>query len=170
MKPSGTLDRLRFVSPSRQLITKALLAGLIGGVVGSAAKLIGEAVYPPRTQGQEPPPAVLAEKIAGHPLTKGQKTAATQAFHWVLGTAIGGAYAVAAEFLPVVTVGYGVAFGIAVMLGTHESTIPLLGLDKPPTQQPLREHTSELATHAFYGFAVEFVRRRLMRRWKVMAA
>jgi putative membrane protein len=63
------------------------------------------------------------------------------------------------------------AFATArVTRGTHESTLPLLGLDKPPTQQPLREHTSELATHAFYGFAVEFVRRRLMRRWKVMAS
>lgn len=156
---------MQLLRPSRQIITKALLAGLLGGVAGSAAKLIGEAIYPPRTQGQEPPPAVLAEKIAGHSLSKGQKTAATQLFHWTTGTAMGGVYGMAAEFLPVVTAGYGVAFGIAVMLGTHESTLPLLGLDKPPTQQPLREHSSELATHALYGFAVEFVRRRLMRRW-----
>ena len=161
---------MNFQSPSRRFIAQGLIAGLIGGVGGSATKLIGEAIYPPRTQGQEPPPAVLAEKVAGHPLSETHKTIATQFFHWTLGTGIAGAYGAAAEFSPIVTVGYGVAFGIAVMLGTHESTLPLLGLDKPPTQQPLREHTSELATHALYGFVVEFIRRRLVKRWRVVAS
>lgn len=147
------------------LVATGLLAGFVGGIVGSGAKLVGEAIYPPRTQGQEPPPAVLAEKIAGHPLSEHQKNVATQVFHWTLGTGIAAVYGAAAVVAPVVTVGYGVGFGLVVLLTTHESTLPLLGLDKPPTQQPLREHTSELATHALYGFFVEAVRRWLMRRW-----
>lgn len=156
-------------SASNRLVVKGLVAGLLGGVVGSGAKLIGEAIYPPRTQGQEPPPAVLAEKLAGHPLSAQQKTLATQAFHWTTGAGIGAAYGAVAEVFPVVTIGYGLAFGMAVLLGTHETLLPLLGLDKPPTQQPLREHSSEVLTHGFYGFSVEAVRRWLMRRWRAAA-
>jgi putative membrane protein len=154
----------------RKLVAKGLLAGAIGGLAGSAAKLVGELVYPPRTQGQEPPPAVLAEKVAGHPLTKTQKTLATQGFHWTFGAGIGAVYGLAAEFSPLVTLGYGVVFGEVVLLTTHESTLPMLGLDRPPLEQPLREHTSEAITHAMYGAGTELVRRWLMRRWRARTA
>ena len=39
---------------------------------------------PPVVQFQEAPPAVLAEKLAGHPLSTGQKEAASQSFHWTM--------------------------------------------------------------------------------------
>jgi putative membrane protein len=106
----------------------------------------------------------LAEKLAGHSLDKTSKTIATQVFHWTTGSLVGAVYGGVAEVAPVVTAGYGVGFGIAVLLLTHESALPLLGLDKPPTQQPFREQSSEVATHAFYGFAVEAVRRWLRKR------
>lgn len=127
--------------------------------MGSGAKLVGEWLYPPRTQGQEPPPAVLAEKLAGHPLSEQQKTIASQAFHWTSGSLAGAIYGGVAEVAPIVTVGYGVGFGLVVLLLTHESTLPLLGLSKPPTQLPMREQSSEVLTHALYGFSVEVVRR-----------
>ena len=154
----------------RRMIAKGLLAGLIGGIAGSAAKLIGEAIYPPRTLGQEAPPALLVEKVVGHPITKGQQTLASQCFHWTFGAGLGAAYGVAAEFVPQVKVLYGVAFGWAVLVGTHESALPALGLVEPPLKQPFQEQTSEIATHALYGFVTEFVRRRLMRYWKRKAA
>lgn len=155
---------------SGRMIAKGVLAGLLGGIVGSGAKLVGEWLYPPRTQGQEPPPAVLAEKLAGHPLNEHQKTIATQVFHWTTGSLAGALYGGIAEVAPIVTVGYGVGFGIVVLLLTHESALPLLGLDKPPTQQPLREQTSEVLTHALYGFAVEVVRRWWRKRSQLHSA
>lgn len=150
---------MQFKKVSRSTLAKGLLAGLLGGIAGSGAKLVGEWIYPPRTQGQEAPPAVLAEKLAGHPLSKTSKTIATQTFHWTTGSLMGAVYGGVAEVAPIVTVAYGVGFGIVVLLTTHESTLPLLGLDKPPAQQPFREQSSEVATHALYGFAVEVVRR-----------
>ena len=51
-------------------LVKGFLAGAIGGLVGAAAKAAGEAVYPPRTQGQIPPPAVLVNRMAARPLTE----------------------------------------------------------------------------------------------------
>ena len=154
----------------RRMIAKGLLAGLIGGVAGSAAKLIGEAIYPPRTLGQKAPPALLVEKIVGHPISKSQQTLASQSFHWTFGAGLGAAYGVAAQFVPQVTVLYGVAFGWAVLVSTHESVLPALGLVEPPLQQPFQEQTSEIATHAMYGFTTEFVRRLLMRYWRRKAA
>lgn len=140
-------------------IASGILAGFIGGIAGSGVKLIGEKIYPPRTEGQEAPPAVLAEKLAGHPLSTEKKTVATQAFHWTTGSLTGAFYGGVAEVAPVVTIGYGVAFGLVVFLFTHETTLPLLGLDKSPFQQPAREQTSELITHSLYGIGTEVVRR-----------
>ncbi len=157
------MDILRY---GHRLVAKGLLAGALGGLAGGVSKLAGELIYPPRTQGQQTPPALLAEKIAGHPLRKSLQTAATQVFHWTFSVGIGALYGAAAEFAPIVTSGYGVVFGEVVLLTTHESTLPLLGLNEPPLQQPAREQKSEIITHAMYGVTVEAIRRFLMRRWR----
>ncbi len=140
-------------------IAKGLLAGALGGIAGSGAKIVGELIYPPRTLGQVPPPVILAERMAGHPLTKTQQNASMQAIHFVFGAATGAVYGAAAEFAPVVTVGYGSVFGFIMQFFTHESLVPLAGLDVPPWEQPLREHTSEFFTHVLYGLATEAGRR-----------
>ncbi len=141
-----------------------VLAGAIGGLAGSAAKIASEAVYPPRTLGQTPPPVVLAERIAGHPLSHSQQLISMEAIHWTFGAVVGAVYGGAAEVLPIVRLGYGVAFGLVLQQFTQESAVPQLGLDKPPLQQPLREHASEFVSHGFYGLATELVRRFIRRR------
>lgn len=155
---------MEILSHGRGFVAKGLLAGALGGLAGGVSKMAGELMYPPRTQGQEAPPAILAEKMAGHPLSKPLQTAATQVFHWTFSVGVGAMYGAAAEFAPIVTIGYGVVFGEVVLLTTHESTLPLLGLNEPPLQQPAREQKSEIITHAMYGLTVEAFRRFLMRR------
>ncbi len=148
---------------SRSVVTrsvaKGLLAGLIGGLVGSTAKIVGEIIYNPRTQGQTPPPVILAERIAGHPLDTHTQNVAMQTIHYVFGGATGAIYGAAAEFAPIVTVGYGAAFGVVLQLFTHETLVPAAGLDVPAPQQPAREHLSEFFTHILYGVSTEIVRR-----------
>jgi putative membrane protein len=145
------------------MVLAGVFAGAIGGIAGSAAKIAGEAVYPPRTLGQTPPPIVLAERIAGHPLSARTQLIAMEAIHWTFGAAVGAVYGGVGEVFPLVRVGYGIVFGLVLQLFTHESLVPLMGLDRPPWQQPLREHTSEFLTHGCYGLATEIVRR-LVRR------
>ena len=157
---------MQVLRQGRRLIAEGLLAGALGGLAGGVSKLAGELLYPPRTQGQEAPPAILAEKIVGHPLSKPYQAASTQVFHWTFSVGIGAIYGAAAEFSPIVTTGYGVFFGEIVLLATHESTLPMLGLNEPPLQQPMREQTSEIVTHAMYGVTVEVIRRALMRRFR----
>ena len=150
-------------NPSRS-IPKGLAAGLIAGLAGSLVKAAGELLYNPRTEGQTPPPAVLAEKAAGHPLSKAQRTAATQAIHYTFGGLTGAVYGAAAEVFPAVTVGFGAVFGIVLQLLTHESLVPAAGLDVPAPRQPAREHLSELFTRILYGVSTEATRRALRNR------
>jgi putative membrane protein len=148
----------------KRSVAKGLLAGLIGGLVGSAVKTVGEIIYNPRTQGQTSPPVLLAERVLGRPLNKQQQTQAEQTIHYVFGGATGAIYGAAAEFAPIVTFGYGAAFGIVLQLFTHETLVPAAGLDVPAPQQPLREHLSELFTHILYGVSTEIVRRVVRKR------
>ncbi len=148
----------------RRNIAKGLLCGLLGGVAGSVAKIAGELVYDPRNQGQTPPPVVLERKLVGHPMTHAQEQTGMQVIHFIFGAGTGAIYGVAAEFAPIVTAGYGSAFGFVLQFFTHESLVPLAGLDVPPWKQPAREHTSEFFTHILYGVATEAVRRYLRKK------
>ncbi len=149
---------------SSRMLLAGILAGLLGGLAGSVAKIVGEVIYPPRTLGQVPPPLLLAERIAGRPLSHTEGQVAIQAIHFTFGAVVGGIYGGVAEAVPLVTAGSGVVFGLVLQLFTHESAVPALGLDVPAPQQPLREHLSEFFTHALFGLATELVRRRVRRR------
>ena len=136
-------------------LTKGLIAGLMGGLVATAVKTVAEKFYPPRTEGQTPAPAVLAEKVAGHELSTAQSAVATQAIHWSFGAMAGAAYGALVEYYPAASAKEGASFGVALETLTHESALPAMGLSGNPTS---REHTSELATHVAYGVVTEIVR------------
>ena len=115
-------------------LLKGFAAGMIGGLVATAAKSLAEKMYPPRINGEPEPPEMMAEKIAGHPL------------------------GVLAELYPKVTSKNGATFGLTLMSLTHEGALPALGLDEPAEDQSFREHTSEATTHIVYGVVTEKVR------------
>ena len=138
---------------------KGALAGFVGGLAGSAAKMLAEKIYPPRTRGQKAPPVVLAEKVAGHRLNSSEKTAATQGLHWSFGPLVGAVYGAVVEYEPEVAARNGVAFGLGLNALTHEGALPLLGLTEKVQDQPRQEKWSEVASHAVYGFVTESVRR-----------
>ena len=147
-------------SPRRtRSVWKGFIAGAIGGLVGAAAKAAGEKVYPPRTQGQIAPPAVLLNLMSAEPLSEEEEEVSVQAIHWGFGALVGGVYGVVAEYAPIATGRLGADFGIALCGVTHVSALPLLGLTESPENQTVREHASELMTHAVYGVTTEVVRR-----------
>ena len=111
---------------------------MIGGAVGSGVKAFAERPFPPRPESKDSPPAVLAQKVAGRELSEHEKEVAQNAIHWTFGTLIGGVYGALVELEPRVGTGLGIPFGAALWVGTHETAVPALGLDAPPTQLPLR--------------------------------
>jgi putative membrane protein len=138
---------------------KGFVAGAIGGLAGAAAKAAAEAVYPPRIQGQIPPPAVLVNRISDRPLSEAEEEATVRAIHWSFGALVGGVYGTLAEYQPAVTGRVGTNFGVTLCGITHAATLPWMGLTEKPEDQPLREHASELVSHAIYGATTEIVRR-----------
>lgn len=140
-------------------LAKGLLAGLIAGVAATAVKTFAERIYPPRTHGEPEPPAVLAEKLAGHPLEGTSKTVATESIHWGFGAVAGAVYGALAEFYPAATAKDGASFGLALATLTHGSVLPAIGLEAEPKDQTMREKTSEMGTHVMFGVVAETVRR-----------
>jgi putative membrane protein len=143
-------------------LAKGILAGLIGGLVATAAKSLAEKIYAPRTHGEpEPPelPELLAVKVAGRELTLVQKKTAAEAIQWGFGAATGAAYGALAEYVPTVTSKDGASFGMALVTLTHQGALPMMGLAARPGEQTVREKTSEMTSHIVYGVVTETVRR-----------
>ena len=140
-------------------LAKGVVAGLVGGIVATAAKTLAERFYPPRVHGEPEPPEVLAEKIAGHELTGTSKTVAAESIHWVFGATAGAAYGALAEFYPIATGREGANFGMTLMALTHEGALPAMGLSAEPADQTNREKSSEMVTHVVFGLVTEAVRR-----------
>jgi putative membrane protein len=140
-------------------LAKGILAGLIGGLVATAAKSLAEKIYAPRTHGEPEPPVLLAEKVAGHELTIVQRKISSEAIHWGFGAATGAAYGALAEYVPTVTSKDGANFGMALVTLTHQGALPAMGLGARPGEQTAREKTSEMTSHIVYGVVTETVRR-----------
>jgi putative membrane protein len=140
-------------------LAKGLLAGLIGGLVATAAKTLVERVYPPHTHGEPEPSEILAEKLAGHELEGTEREVATEAIEWGFGALTGAAYGALVEYYPAATAKDGAGFGMALSSLTHGTMLPAMGLAAEPEEQTVRERTSEMATHVVYGVVTETVRR-----------
>ena len=72
-------------------------------------------------------------------------------------------YGAAAEVMPGVTAGSGLAYGAAVWIGADEAFTPLLGLSKRPVEYPVSTHAYALSSHLVYGVTTEVIRRAVRR-------
>lgn len=144
--------------PTHSLL-KGAVAGLIGGVLATAAKSAAERVYPPRTHGEPEPTDVAAEKLGAPLVPSTEKKVASEGLHWGFGALAGAAYGIIAEFYPQITARNGVTFGMTLMAFTHEGALPALGLAAEPKNQQPREQRSEMVTHVIYGVVAETARK-----------
>lgn len=140
-------------------LAKGMLAGLIGGIIATAAKTLAEKAYPPRTHGESEPTDVAAQKLAGSGLSADEQELASEAIHWGFGAVTGAAYGALAEFYPAATGKDGANFGMTLMALTHEGALPAMGLSAQPQDQTRREKSSEMTTHIIFGIVTETVRR-----------
>jgi len=148
-------------------LTKGFLAGLAGGLAGTVAKVIGEKLLPPRTQGQTPPPLLVVARTAAAADVDVPATAeksAAEALHWTFGTLTGGVYGAVVEYQPHAAAWQGGAFGLTLNRLTHEGILPQATLVEPVQEQPAQERVSEWVTHVMYGVTTELVRRAVRKR------
>ena len=169
---------------SKRNIWQGMLVGLIAGLVASWTmdrfQDVWIAVSPPDDQKKKENEADASEEgeasqddatvkaasaisagLFEHKLTKAEKKIAGPAVHYAVGATSGIVYGIASEFLPEVTVGFGLPYGAAFWLVVDEGAVPLLRLSKPPTDYPASTHIYALASHLVFGATAEGVRRLL---------
>lgn len=149
------------------LVRDAVRGGIAGGVatwfmdqfttgmVKSESEAIAAAESAARPHGQTAI-ANLVEQLdrrLGLDLDVDGKNAAGSVIHYGLGVAPGAAYGVVAPRLPVVALGSGLAFGIAVWLVNDEYLNARLGLAAEWGQYPIQTHWRGLVGHAVLGVA-----------------
>jgi putative membrane protein len=157
-------------------VVRGAVAGAVGGLLGAYAMnhlhalLHPEPKHPAKTsprskekRTQEDPATVkaaiaVAEKV-GHRLTQREKAIADPVVHYGFGASTGAFYGAAAEVLPPITMGRGMAYGAAVWLFGDEMAVPALGLSKKPTAYPVKLHADMFLKHMAFGLCLEAGRR-----------
>ncbi len=104
---------------------------------------------------------IVTQEVTGEELTPEQKQTAGPVVHYLFGTVMGALYGGLAEYAPLRALGVGTVFGSALFLGADEVTLPVLGLSKPPTEEPAGPQVEHWAAHLVYGATTELVRRGL---------
>jgi putative membrane protein len=159
-------------SSSKPNLWKGLLAGGLGGLIGSFAMSEFHTLVPRAESNSEPAKedstvkaaSAISQIVFHHVLTPDQKTLAGPAVHYAFGMTMAAAYGVLVEFVEswdAARLGWGVPLGIAVWLGAHVITVPALGLSQPITQSGAASEAAEGGAHLVYGVVVEGLRRSL---------
>ena len=168
---------------SSNSIPKGLLAGFVGGAVGTAVLSVFQILSLKGTEfaetqigngrkytrqqegllkGFDKAHTITAAKVAGAAglkLSRQQRRKAPPVVQYAFGTLCGGMYGALAEVIPEVTVGAGTVFGATLFTGASEIVIPALGWIDPPSKRTPVQHLGGLAGNIVYGAATEAVRR-----------
>lgn len=147
-------------------LAKGMLAGMVGGLIATAAKTFVERIYPPRTHREPQPGAAVhaSEHLTGDAPSSAIEPVASEGIHWAFGAIAGAAYGALAEFYPAATSKDGASFGVALGDLMHEGALPALGISAPDEEETLREGTSEFSSHIVYGIVTESVRKFVRKR------
>ena len=163
----------------RQVIWKGVVAGAVGGLVGSwtmnqahaaIAKLKKQSNGQQQSEGNsgesgESEDATMKaagktlQVVAGRQLTHEQKKKAGPVVHYAFGAAMGAAYGAISETQRRLTPVAGPIFGSALFVAADEIGVPLAGLSGPPRNYPISSHLEALAAHLVYGVTADLVRR-----------
>src|SRR5689334_12543995 len=157
-------------------VVRGAAAGAIGGILGAwAMNKVHTVLHPepkpahktsPRSKEkrttEEPATvkaAVAVSQKVGHRLTRREKEIAEPIVHYGFGASTGALYGAAAEVVPKITMGRGIAYGAAVWLFGDEMAVPAMGLSKPPTAYPVKLHADMFLKHLVFGLCLEAGRR-----------
>lgn len=141
-----------------------IAAGLFASAVMEAAQTAWLAAQKPKDSGEpatEKTANALSNAVTGEPVPKHLRGIAADAVHYATGAAVGGLYGVAAARFPLVTFGFGSAYGGAVAAILDEAIVPALGLGDLPSKVPFQTHVFGIASHLVFGVSLEASRRLL---------
>ena len=149
-------------------VGRAILAGVVGGLVGSVvlrgwmtamSRVHAGTAVPDQNGPAHQVAAMVMTTLTGKPMTERERFIAGEVVHYLFGAFSGAIYGGIAEYQPWVTAGAGVLFGTGVFLAADESSMPLLKLVPPPWEETPAAQLEHWAAHLVFGVTGEFVRR-----------
>lgn len=141
---------------------RALISGFLGGLAGTAVKSIIERYLPVRKVEQRSAQIKilddLSTRITGGPISVENEALAEQLVNFPVGASVGAAYGYGKKDKDELRVIDGVILGGTTWFTTHETSLPLLGLEENPKDIPIKTQANELFAHVLFGVTTELVR------------
>ena len=161
--------------------SRAIAAGVLGGLAGTLAMNYAQRVWTRAVDGKAPPSAggkhdardwqereegrnanelaaqAIAKRVVGRSLTNDELSVAAPIVHHTFGAAMGGLYGYCVRDRQN-RMTSGVAFGAAVWLIADEIAMPLFQLSAPTTERSVEKHAQSFAAHIVFGTVAELVR------------
>lgn len=142
--------------------SRGLISGFVGGLAGTAVKTLIEQFLPVRKIEQKSAQLKIVDelstKITGSPVSLENEALAEQLVNFPFGASIAAAYGYGKKDKDQLNLVDGVIFGATTWVSTHETSLPLVGLEAKPTNIPIRMQANELFAHIAFGITTEFVR------------
>ena len=142
--------------------SRGLIAGFVGGLAGTAIKTLVEQFLPVRKVEQRSAQIKIVDdlstKITGSPISVENEALAEQLVNFPFGASIGAAYGYGKRKKDELNIMEGVILGSSTWISTHETSLPLMGLEAKPTEIPLKMQANELFAHVLFGVTTELVR------------
>jgi hypothetical protein len=104
---------------------------------------------------------IVAERIAGKPLSPKQRMAGGKTVHYCYGAAMGALYGAGVEYVPAVKSQNGLLYGLALWLGGVQVALPAFGLAAPPHKYSAGEQLFSVVSHAVFGVVAEATRNQI---------
>ena len=141
---------------------RGLISGFLGGLAGSAVKSTVEQFLDVRkvdhTSAQIKIIDDLSTTLTGSPIKTKNEGWAEQLVNVPLGASVGAAYGYSKRDQEEVNIIDGAVLGATTWASTHESTLPMLGLERSPEKIPVKTQLHELFAHVLFGVTTEIVR------------
>ncbi|MGB5941873.1 MAG: DUF1440 domain-containing protein [Leeuwenhoekiella sp.] len=143
-------------------VSRGLISGVLGGLAGTVVKTAIESLLPVRKPNTQSAQMKLVDdlsvKITGEPLSKSNSEIAGQLVNIPFGASLGATYGYAKRDKLDTSIMEGAIMGASTWVGTHETSLPLLGLKDKPTDVPVKLQINELLAHVAFGVTCELVR------------
>ncbi len=150
--------------------SRGLIAGLIGGLAGTVVKSLIEEFLPVRKVEQRSAQIKIVDelstKITGSPISIHNEGLAEQLVSFPFGASVGAAYGYGKKDKDAYNISDGVILGASTWFSTHETSLPILGLEPNPTDIPIRMQVNELFAHVLFGITTEVVRSAVNKKLK----
>lgn len=156
------LDNIFDDHSSAASATRGIISGFLGGLAGTIVKSTVERFLEVRKIDQKAAQIKiiddLSTKFTGAPFKAGNEALAEQMVNLPLGASVGAVYGYGKREKEDVNFLDGAVLGATTWASTHESTLPLIGLEKSPNKIPVKTQIHELFAHVLFGITTEVVR------------